>query len=53
MAGYSGTPLAKKLGLKEGPDMPLLLGAPRGSRRCSIRPDEVDVHQRAATARST
>ena len=29
MAGYSGTPLAKKLGIKEGARV-ILLGAPRG-----------------------
>ena len=31
MAGYSGTPLAKKLGIREG-DRVALLGAPDGVR---------------------
>jgi hypothetical protein len=46
MAGYSGTPLAKKLGLKEGHTV-LLLGAPKGFDEILDAPDEVDVHQRA------
>ncbi len=46
MAGYSGTPLAKKLGLKEGHTL-LLLKAPKGFEKTLDAPDEVDVHDDA------
>jgi hypothetical protein len=44
MAGYSGTPLAKKLGIKDGHTL-LLLGAPKGFERV-LDPPEVDLHER-------
>ena len=37
MVGYSGTPLARKLGIKEGHTV-ALLGAPTGSRTSSVCP---------------
>ena len=45
MAGYSGTPLSKKLGLKDGHTL-LLLGAPKGFEKVLDPPAEVDVHER-------
>ena len=45
MAGYSSTPLSKKLGLKEGHTL-LLLGAPKGFEKVLDPPEEVDVHER-------
>ena len=47
MAGYSGTPLSKKLGLKDGHTL-LLLGAPKGFEKVLDPPEEVDVHERVA-----
>src|SRR5256885_1194281 len=47
MAGYSGTPLAKKLGIKEGHRV-LLLGAPEGFERAlEGLPEGVVVGSRA------
>ena len=47
MAGYSGTPLAKKLGIKEGHDV-ALLGAPdRFGDELEGLPDAVTLRQRA------
>ncbi|PZS24596.1 MAG: DUF3052 domain-containing protein [Pseudonocardiales bacterium] len=43
-AGYSGTPLAQKLGIKPGARL-LLLGAPAGFLPQPL-PDEVTVHRR-------
>jgi hypothetical protein len=46
-AGYSGTPLAKKLGIKEGHEV-ALLGAPEGfADELEGMPDGVAVHSRA------
>lgn len=45
MTGYSGTPLAKKLGIKEGAKV-LLSGAPRGFEIPDLPPD-VTVTSRA------
>ncbi len=50
MAGYSGTPLAKKLGIKEGHDL-ALLGAPEGFvNQLEGLPDAVAI---CTTARGT
>lgn len=49
-AGYSGTPLAKKLGLKEGHKL-LLVGAPTGWYVPDL-PDEVEIRNRANTLRA-
>ena len=47
MAGYSGTPLPKKLGIKEGARI-ALVGAPAGFERTLGRlPDEVELRARA------
>lgn len=48
-AGYSGTPLPKKLGIKEGTAL-TLLNAPQGFRRKLALPDGVEVHERPAEA---
>jgi hypothetical protein len=48
MAGYSGTPLARKLGVGPG-DSLALLGAPDGFAIDDLPPD-VDVRRRAAPA---
>ena len=46
-AGYSGTPLAKKLGIKAG-DALALVGAPRGfERELDGLPDGVEIRHRA------
>ena len=45
MAGYSGTPLSKKLGLKDGHTL-LLLGAPKGFDKVLDPPEDVDVQER-------
>lgn len=47
--GYSGTPLAKKLGIKEGTSL-TLLGAPQGFASRLSLPDGVEVHHRAVAA---
>ena len=47
MAGYSGTPLAKKLGIKAGDEV-LLDGAPAGFT-VDGRPDGVTVRRRAGS----
>lgn len=48
MAGYSGTPLAKKLGIKEGSTL-ALVGAPASlDADLAPLPDAVDVRRRAA-----
>jgi len=49
-AGYSGTPLAKKLGIREGHKL-LLLGAPAGWHVPGL-PDGVEVRNRVGTPRS-
>src|SRR2546430_991869 len=47
MAGYSGTPLAKKLGIKEGHEV-ALLGAPHGfGDELEGLPDAVTLRRRA------
>jgi len=48
-AGYSGTPLAKKLGIKEG-DVAAVLGAPDGfdATLAETLPDRVAVRTRAS-----
>jgi hypothetical protein len=48
-AGYSGTPLAKKLGIKEGHSL-LLLGAPAGWHVPDL-PSGVDVRRRSGSPR--
>jgi hypothetical protein len=50
MAGYSGTPLAKKLGIKESSRV-ALLGAPDGYARLldPLPPDVVFAHRAGAT----
>jgi hypothetical protein len=49
-AGYSGTPLAKKLGIREGSRV-LLLGAPRGyPAALAPLPDRVRFERRAGVA---
>jgi hypothetical protein len=45
MAGYSGAPLAKKLGIKEGQSL-LLLKAPKGFLETLDAPDEIDLYER-------
>ena len=46
-AGYSGTPLPRKLGIAPG-DRVLLIGAPDGFERSTLGPlPDVDVHRRA------
>lgn len=47
MAGYSGTPLARKLGVRPGTSI-LLDGAPIGFTMDGL-PDDVDVHRRAGS----
>ncbi|MCU1453450.1 MAG: hypothetical protein JWN46_1596 [Acidimicrobiales bacterium] len=49
MAGYSGTPLAQKLGIKHG-QVVVVLGAPDGflEMLAITLPDQVDVRTRAA-----
>jgi hypothetical protein len=48
MAGYSGTPLLRKLGIKDGHAL-LLLGAPKGFGAVLDAPDEVEVSTEAAS----
>lgn len=51
MAGYSGTPLPRKLGIKAGHRV-LLAGAPEAFRgELEPLPDDVVVHRRAASGR--
>src|SRR4029453_8850567 len=48
MAGYSGTPLVKKLGIKPGATV-VLIGAPRGFSRLLVDlPPDVRLRRRAA-----
>jgi hypothetical protein len=49
MAGYSGTPLAKKLGIKENTDL-TLLNSPQGFLTKLLLPENVTVHRRPAAA---
>jgi hypothetical protein len=50
MAGYSGTPLVKKLGIKPGATV-VLIGAPRGFSRLLVDlPPDVRLRTRAAGA---
>jgi DUF3052 family protein len=51
MAGYSGTPLPRKLGIKAG-DRVLLVGAPPGFVEADLaaRPEDVTVHDEAGPA---
>ena len=50
-SGYSGTPLPKKLGIKEGSRV-LLDGAPDGfeTTHLVLLPDDVELHRRAGKA---
>ncbi|MEP7179030.1 MAG: DUF3052 domain-containing protein, partial [Pseudonocardiales bacterium] len=49
IAGYSGTPLAQKLGIRTGSRL-LLVGAPAGFVPEAL-PDEVTVHRRRGSGR--
>ena len=47
MAGYSGTPLLKKLGIKEGASVALLAAPPNFARTLAPLPDGVEVREQA------
>ena len=47
MAGYSGTPLLKKLGIKEGATVALLAAPPNFARTLAPLPDGVEIREHA------
>ena len=47
MAGYSGTPLLKKLGIKEGATVALLAAPPNFERTLAPLPDGVEIREHA------
>ena len=47
MAGYSGTPLVKKLGIKDGATVALLAAPPNFARTLAPLPDGVEVREQA------
>ena len=47
MAGYSGTPLLKKLGIKEGATVALLAAPPNFARTLAPLPEGVEIREHA------
>jgi hypothetical protein len=47
MAGYSGTPLAKKLGIKDGATIALVAAPPGFERVLAPMPDDVEIRTQA------